>query len=127
MKLEDAWVGDGHFTFLRAWLFGWGGLLALAGVAAPFVGYGMGLTERELQDLGGLGSAALIGIPGFLVLVTIGGVCIASAKALGVGRKWAWFGSFFGLMTFFFAFWPLGLYLFWSLIRRDVRHFCGLE
>jgi hypothetical protein len=91
------------------------------------VGYALGITEHELQDVGGLGSAFLIGVPGLLILCTIGGVVLASAKALGEGRRWAWFGAFFGLMTFFFAFWPLGLYLFWSLLRRDVRVFCGLE
>lgn len=127
MKLEDAWVGDVHFHFLRAWLFGWGGLMAAVGIASPFIGYAMGITEHELRELGGLGSALLFGVPGLLILVTIGGIIVASAKALGEGRRWAWFGAFFGLMTFFFAFWPLGLYLFWALIRKPVRGFCGLE
>ncbi|HJN73802.1 MAG TPA: hypothetical protein QGF58_07720 [Myxococcota bacterium] len=73
MKLEEAWVGDVHFSFLRAWVGGWGAILLAAGVASPFLGYALGITEHELQDVGGLGSALLFGVPGLLIHCPIGG------------------------------------------------------
>ena len=127
MGLEQHYVGDGHLTALRGIVMSWGGLLLLGGVAAPFIGFWMGVTEHELRDLGPLVSMAMLGLPGLLVLGVAGGTFLWSGFRIADGRSMAWFGCFAALVTLVIGFWPLAIYGFFALCRAEVRRFCGLS
>lgn len=127
MALDDVFVGDGHLNAVRGVVMSWGGVLLMAGLLSPFLGFWMGVTEHELRDIGPLWSLVMIGAPGLLLGGITGAGFLWSGLRLGDGRTEAWFGCFGALVTLILAFWPLAIYGFWSLTRAPVRRFCGLK
>ena len=118
---------DGHITMAKVLLGVQGSVLGLFALLSPLSGAMGGVQDPDLQALGPIGGAIVIGLAGIACFGSVAAVSFAGAIGLHLGRGWGWWCA-----AVAFGLWlagcgaPFGIYGLWALTRGPVRRHFGV-